>query len=110
MSQESELTLAELEERRAELDKQIKERKELERKAALEEISAIAARYDISLQDLVKHLKAFHAAQRKRSVPPKYRDPTTGNTWTGRGRRPHWLKGKDPEDFRMASGIDVTDQ
>ena len=26
-------------------------------------------------------------------VPPKYRDPATGNTWSGRGLQPNWLKG-----------------
>lgn len=24
---------------------------------------------------------------------PKYRDPSTGKTWAGVGKRPHWLKG-----------------
>ncbi|EPD34276.1 H-NS histone family protein [Delftia acidovorans] len=23
---------------------------------------------------------------------PKYRDPTTGSTWTGRGKPPNWIK------------------
>lgn len=102
MTQETNLSLVELEERRAELDKQIKERKQLERKAALEEISSIAARYDISLQDLAKHYRGFLQIQHKRAVSPKYRDPLTGSTWSGRGRKPLWLKGKDPADFRIS--------
>ncbi|MXN75247.1 H-NS histone family protein [Burkholderia sp. 4701] len=35
------------------------------------------------------------------SVKPKYWDPKTGATWSGRGRTPHWLVGKDPEHFRI---------
>ncbi|KVL87851.1 H-NS histone family protein [Burkholderia stagnalis] len=35
------------------------------------------------------------------SVKPKYWDPKTGATWSGRGRTPHWLVGKDPEQFRI---------
>jgi len=27
----------------------------------------------------------------KRPAAPKYRDPATGNTWTGRGKPPRWL-------------------
>jgi DNA-binding protein H-NS len=30
-------------------------------------------------------------AVRGRKVPPKYRDPATGETWAGRGARPRWL-------------------
>ena len=29
----------------------------------------------------------------------KYRDPVTGQTWTGRGRAPKWLEGRKKEDF-----------
>ena len=32
-------------------------------------------------------------------VAPKYRDPSTGATWTGRGRAPLWMKGKSKEMF-----------
>jgi DNA-binding protein H-NS len=27
-------------------------------------------------------------------VPAKYRDPATGNSWTGRGKTPNWLSAK----------------
>jgi len=30
---------------------------------------------------------------------PKYRDPRTGKTWSGRGRAPSWLQGKNKDDF-----------
>ena len=29
--------------------------------------------------------------KRKGSVAPKYRDPNSGSTWTGRGRMPRWM-------------------
>lgn len=35
-------------------------------------------------------------------MPPKYRDPKTGATWTGRGRAPRWLDGKKRERFLIA--------
>ncbi len=39
-------------------------------------------------------------------VAPKYRDPATGASWTGRGKQPRWLAqaisgGKKLEDFRI---------
>ena len=43
-----------------------------------------------------------------RKVAPKYRDPSSGQTWTGRGRMPKWMEaqiaaGKDREEFLIAS-------
>lgn len=41
-------------------------------------------------------------------VPIRYRDPETGNTWTGRGKPPVWLAermkaGKTKEDYLIAA-------
>jgi DNA-binding protein H-NS len=30
---------------------------------------------------------------------PKYRDPATGATWTGRGKPPNWINGKDRDSM-----------
>ena len=32
----------------------------------------------------------------------KYRDPATGATWTGRGREPKWIEGKDRAGYLVA--------
>ena len=42
---------------------------------------------------------------RRGKVPPKYRGPN-GETWSGRGQHPRWMrpflrKGRDPESFRI---------
>jgi DNA-binding protein H-NS len=34
-------------------------------------------------------------------VAPKYRDPISGKTWTGRGKAPKWLEGKDRCQFSI---------
>lgn len=31
-------------------------------------------------------------------VPPKYRDPKTGATWSGRGKAPQWIAGAKNRD------------
>lgn len=44
------------------------------------------------------------AAAPKRSVPPKYKNPQTGATWSGRGKAPRWIsdaeaQGKSRDQF-----------
>jgi DNA-binding protein H-NS len=42
----------------------------------------------------------YPPAKSKGSVgAPKYRDPATGATWTGRGKPPNWINGKDRAPF-----------
>lgn len=36
-----------------------------------------------------------------RPVAAKYRNPETGETWSGRGRAPGWIKDQDLERFRI---------
>ena len=43
---------------------------------------------------------------RKAAVAPKYRNPETGATWSGRGRSPHWIleaeqSGAGRESFKI---------
>lgn len=33
----------------------------------------------------------------------KYRDPATGATWTGRGKPPNWISGKDRAPFLISA-------
>lgn len=35
-------------------------------------------------------------------IPPKYANPETGETWSGRGRAPGWINGQDREQFLVA--------
>lgn len=42
---------------------------------------------------------AVAEAALKSPVPPKYRDPKTGNEWSGRGRAPQWIAGKNRDRF-----------
>ena len=35
--------------------------------------------------------KSATSATTKKPVPPKYRHPTSGATWTGRGKAPLWI-------------------
>ena len=55
---------------------------------------------------VVETRAAEHEEERTSEVKVKYRDPGTGDTWTGRGRIATWLKrkqdaGEDIEKYRV---------
>jgi len=41
--------------------------------------------------------KTTRTASAKKTIAPKYRDPATGNTWTGRGKPPRWIVAADQD-------------
>lgn len=73
-----------------------REQKEKERDAALNTIKGLVLRYGFKWAD-IKPAKASSAGKGTRGpVAPKYRNPETGDTWSGRGRAPLWIR--DYED------------
>jgi DNA-binding protein H-NS len=54
----------------------------------------------ISVDDL-QRAQGKQKSTRKVSAPvaPKYRDPDSGKTWSGRGKEPKWLAGRSKGDF-----------
>lgn len=61
---------------------------------ALAEVRELVSKYQMTESDI------FGGKKGKRvKVPPKYRDPVSGKTWSGRGRAPKWIDGKDREQF-----------
>lgn len=61
------------------------------------QIAAIMKDYGLTVADLggVK----TKAVKARAPVAVKYRDDATGETWTGRGRAPKWLEGKDKNQY-----------
>ena len=41
------------------------------------------------------------SASKGSTVAPKYRDPSNGATWTGRGKAPLWIANKDRAQFEI---------
>lgn len=61
------------------------------------QIAGIMKEYGLSIDDLREtKTKAVKAPS---TVAVKYRDNATGETWTGRGRPPRWLEGKDKDQY-----------
>ncbi|RQS22537.1 H-NS family nucleoid-associated regulatory protein [Burkholderia sp. Bp8998] len=71
-------------------------------KAITDAIAAIRAKieeFDITAEELgFRPIGTTAAAKPKRPLPPKYLNPKTGETWSGRGRAPAWL-GKNRARF-----------
>jgi DNA-binding protein H-NS len=61
-------------------------------------IQTIMSEYGLTIADLGGGGKQAPKATRK-PVEIKYRDVATGDTWTGRGRAPKWLQGKDKDQY-----------
>lgn len=74
------------------LQSQAKEERKKEISGVVAEIKAKMAEYGLTPADLgFGGAKASKAGGKKSTVPPKYRDPATGATWSGRGRAPKWI-------------------
>ena len=65
--------------------------------ATIAQIKERIAEYGITAEELGFSSKRS-ASRKTGGLPPKYRDPKTGATWSGRGRAPAWL-GKKRERF-----------
>jgi len=97
----------------AEVDARLAAEKEVERFGAIKRIGELMQQYVITTDELTGKpaTRAAKGEPRPSSltgskVAPKYRDPATGKTWTGRGLQPLWLKsaiaaGAELESFRI---------
>ncbi len=74
------------------LHRQAERTRRMDKAAALERIRALIAEYDLQPAELGLEVDE---PMRASTLAAKYRDPLTGATWSGRGRPPRWLHGKD---------------
>ncbi|TES62187.1 H-NS histone family protein [Burkholderia cepacia] len=77
----------------AELEQEAETLRQQEVEAVLADIRAKVAEYGLTEQDVFGRKRGAAAKTRrpKADAAPKYRDPKTGATWTGRGRAPAWI-------------------
>jgi len=87
--------IAELIAQKEEIEQKIKELRKSERHAAIAKVREIIAEFDLMADEVFAKV----AKGVRSKADPKYRDPASGKTWTGRGRTPRWLDGKDANDF-----------
>lgn len=81
---------------KAELDARIAEVMKTEKAGAVAEVRALVQQYQLTELDVFP----TNRSRVKGTVgAPKFQDPETGATWTGRGKPPNWITGKDRDAF-----------
>jgi DNA-binding protein H-NS len=92
--------------RKVELEKQIEDTRRQEKADAIAQVRTLMAEHGLTASDLSMRGKSAAKGSTGRKVAPKYRDPATGDTWSGRGLQPKWLRaalsgGKKLTDFAL---------
>lgn len=93
------MTLEEMNAAKLQLEKLVAEKQAEGKREGIQQIHAIMSTYGLTVDDLTRTTGKSRQGQ---TVAPKYRDPATGATWTGRGKAPKWIDGKDRAQFAIA--------
>jgi len=94
-------TYQELLKQREQLDRQIKEAIEREKAEGIAKVKALIDQYGLTVSDVFSRRVKGAAKLSGSKVAPKYRNPATGETWTGRGKAPKWIAGQDRSRFAI---------
>lgn len=102
-------TLQELLAQRAEIEKKIADVQREERTMAINKVRQMMAEFGLTAADIAGKPAAVRSPGSGKStgkVAAKYRNAQTGDSWTGRGLQPKWLKaaladGAKLEDFAL---------
>ena len=100
-------TLQELMAQKVALDRQIEQTKTQARGEAIEKVRALMSEYGLSVVDLGGKSSSSKGGKKTKTsgtkVAAKYRNSSTGESWSGRGLQPRWLKAA------LASGRKLAD-
>ena len=73
---------------------------------AITKARELVAEFGLTVQDVFPSgrgaSKSGNKASSGNKVAPKYRDPATGQSWTGRGKAPKWIDGQDRARYLIA--------
>ena len=73
---------------------------------AIAKARELVAEFGLTVQDVFPSGRGTSKSGSKTSsgakVAPKYRDPATGQSWTGRGKAPKWIDGQDRAKYLIA--------
>lgn len=94
--------------RQAELDKldqDIEAARNVELDAVITQIKTLISTYKIDLKKLFPERFPDKAPRKSYNkgvkAIPRFRDPSTGVTWSGRGKSPRWFDKANPDHFRI---------
>jgi len=88
---------------KAALDREIELTKTQERGDAIKKVRALMSEYGLTTADLAVRNSGKPKSAATKKVAAKYRNSETGESWSGRGLQPKWLKAA------LASGRKLTD-
>jgi DNA-binding protein H-NS len=93
----------ELQAKIADLQAQAARVKEEEKEQAIAMARTMISAYGITAKDLGldKMVKTKTGPKPGNKVSPKYRDPQSGATWSGRGKTPKWINGADRSQYAI---------
>lgn len=89
MNDQTSKTLAELLAARALLDLKIEEIRAEQKKENLQYVISLVKEFHLEPREIFQNI----TKTKNTNSVPKYRDLTTGKTWSGRGRVPGWMVG-----------------
>lgn len=101
------MTLEQLHQLDAAVQREMQQRRSQEEENLYREIREKISVLGISTDDLLKRLGSGKSAPIKPRLPPQFRDPNNAaNTWSGRGRKPLWVdawlkQGRSIDDLRI---------
>lgn len=96
-------TLKELLSQKAALEKQIEQTTNDERASAIAMVRSLMADHGLTAADLGGRVPTKTKSGTVSKVAAKYRNASTGDSWSGRGLQPRWLKAA------LASGQKLSD-
>ena len=91
-------TYKQLQDQIKQLQHEAEELRKNELSNAIAQIKMTMAEYGITLADLGFTNKKNNG-QVRAPLAPKYRNPVTGETWSGRGKAPKWIDPNNREKF-----------
>ena len=86
---------------KAALEAQIAQARAREVANAVTTVKQLVADFSLTAEDIFSTpgKRSGAGATKGTKVAAKYKNPATGDTWTGRGKPPRWLDGKDHNQF-----------
>ncbi len=83
------------------LEKQIQEARKRELAEAVSKARGLIQEYGLSASDVFPAARGARSSSAGSKVAPKYKNPQTGEMWTGRGKAPKWIQDQDRSKFEI---------
>lgn len=83
----------------SELEKQAEKLRQMEVSTVVMQIKAAMEEYGITASDLGFRDRSEVERSTRTPAKIKYREPSTGKTWSGRGKMPKWLIGQNKDQY-----------